>query len=145
MAEFVMPSLGADMTAGRLLEWHKQPGDVVRRGDIIADVDTDKGVIEVEVFSNGVIEKLLVVPGTKVPVGTPLAIIREEGVPVAAPAPAAAPPTVPERPRISPLALRVAKELGVDPATVTGSGPGGAITREDVQRAAAARGPRPAA
>ena len=139
-----MPSLGADMTAGRLLEWHKQPGDTVRRGDIIADVDTDKGVIEVEVFSNGVIEQLLVAPGTRVPVGTPLAIIREEGALVSGPTPSATPSAEPERPRISPLALRVAKDLGIDPATVTGSGPGGAITREDVERAAAAGPPRPA-
>ena len=54
-----MPTLGADMTVGTLLSWMKKPGDQVKRGEIIADVDTDKGVIEVEVFTSGIIEKLL--------------------------------------------------------------------------------------
>lgn len=85
-----MPVLGADMTAGRLVTWYKQPGDAVRRGDIIAEVDTDKGAIDVEVFVPGVVERILVRPGEKVPVGTPLAIIRE-----AAEAPAVAPPPAP--------------------------------------------------
>jgi len=70
MAEFVMPTLGADMTVGTLLAWMKKPGDEVKRGEIIAEVDTDKGVIEVEVFTNGIIEKLLIEPGAEVPVGT---------------------------------------------------------------------------
>src|SRR5512145_1544744 len=78
MAEFVMPTLGADMTVGTLLAWMKKPGDEVKRGEIVAEVDTDKGVIEVEVFTSGVIEKLLIEPGAEVPVGTVLAIIREE-------------------------------------------------------------------
>ena len=79
MAEFVMPKLGADMAAGTLVNWRKQPGDVVRRGDTIAEVETEKGVIDVEVFTSGVLETLLVQPGEKVPVGTPLARIRGEG------------------------------------------------------------------
>lgn len=79
MAEFVMPSLGADMTAGTLVSWRKKPGDSVQRGDIIAEVETDKGIIEVEVFSSGIVEKLLVEPGTEVPVGTPLALISGAG------------------------------------------------------------------
>lgn len=83
MSEFRMPSLGADMEAGTLVAWHKSPGDELRRGDTIAAVDTDKGVIDVEVFHEGVIEELLVQPGTRVPVGAPLARIRaaEEGPP----------------------------------------------------------------
>ncbi len=91
MTEFVMPSLGADMEAGTLVAWLKQPGDRVARGDIVAEVDTDKGVIEVEVFSAGVIDRLLVEPGTKVPVGTPLAVIRDEEAQTA-PRPRPAPP-----------------------------------------------------
>ncbi|HEX9892526.1 MAG TPA: dihydrolipoamide acetyltransferase family protein [Gemmatimonadales bacterium] len=135
-----MPSLGADMRAGRLLEWLKQPGDRVTRGDIIAEVDTDKGVIEVEVFTSGVVERLLVEPGTRVPVGTPLATIREEGVPEAAPAAAGPPgvPAPPERHRASPLARRRAAELGLDLRTIAGSGPSGVVTREDVERASRA-------
>jgi len=137
-----MPILGADMTAGTLVAWRRQPGDAVKRGDIIAEVETDKGLIDVEVFVSGVVEKILVEPGATVPTGTVLAVIREEG-----PAPAVAPPAAvpaapavaPARLRISPAAKRLAEVLGVDPATVTGTGPDGAITREDVERAAAAR------
>jgi pyruvate dehydrogenase E2 component (dihydrolipoamide acetyltransferase) len=135
-----MPSLGADMTAGRLVEWRKHPGDAVRRGDIIADVDTDKGVIEIEVFTSGVIDKILVQEGERVPVGTPLALIREAervGEEVGAPEVAGAAPAEPERARISPAAARLARERGVDPASLVGSGPGGAITRADVEQAAA--------
>lgn len=163
MAEFVMPTLGADMTAGTLLGWMKKPGDEVKRGDIIAEVDTDKGVIEVEVFTSGVIEKLLVQPGAEVPVGTALAIIREkveEGdrkivetisakiEPARPLAPVSSKPTplpVPAAPRVraSPAAKKLAAEMGIDLATVTGTGPGGRIQREDVERAAASKTARP--
>ena len=70
---FVMPSLGADMEAGTLVAWRAKVGDRVRRGDVVADVETEKGVIEVEIFHEGVLSEILVSPGTKVPVGTPLA------------------------------------------------------------------------
>jgi pyruvate dehydrogenase E2 component (dihydrolipoamide acetyltransferase) len=152
-----MPSLGADMEAGTLVEWVKHPGEAVRRGDIIAVVDTQKGAIEIEVFEDGVLEQTVVDQGQKVPVGTVLAIIstpsREVRAP-AAPAPPApgplqskAPPTaVPSPPsgvepakrtRVSPIARKLAAELGVDLASVGGTGAQGAITREDVERAAA--------
>lgn len=70
-----MPSLGADMEAGTLVEWFKKPGDHVRRGDIIALVETQKGAIEIEVFNEGVIGEQRVQPGCKVPVGSVLATI----------------------------------------------------------------------
>jgi pyruvate dehydrogenase E2 component (dihydrolipoamide acetyltransferase) len=166
MAEFVMPQLGADMSAGKLLSWRKKVGDPVQRGDIIADVETDKADIEVEVFATGVIEKLLIQPGEKVPVGTVLAIIREEGKPTKAaapeikePAPAAPPPVEPSLPppavsmppaaeeagriRISPAARKLAAELGINPASLAGTGPGGRISMEDVQRAAQSRVAQP--
>ncbi|MDT8327650.1 MAG: dihydrolipoamide acetyltransferase family protein [Roseovarius sp.] len=76
MSAFLMPSLGADMEAGTLVEQLMSPGDSVTRGDVIAAVETQKGVIEIEVFEDGVLEDWLVDPGTKVPVGTPLAMIR---------------------------------------------------------------------
>jgi pyruvate dehydrogenase E2 component (dihydrolipoamide acetyltransferase) len=160
MAEFVMPKLGADMASGTLVTWRKQPGDVVRRGDTIAEVETEKGVIDVEVFTSGVVETLLVQPGEKVPVGTPLALIRAAGetaapaavgialpatltaplTPAHAQAAAAHPPSpAPGRLRISPLARKIAAELGVDLTLVKGTGAGGAIGREDVERSAAAR------
>ena len=72
MPDFCMPALGADMEAGTLLEWRIVPGQPVRRGDIVALVDTDKAEIEVEIFTDGIVEELLVAPGTKVPVGTVL-------------------------------------------------------------------------
>jgi pyruvate dehydrogenase E2 component (dihydrolipoamide acetyltransferase) len=142
MAEFVMPALGADMQAGTLLTWLKQPGDAVARGEIIAVVHTDKADVEVEVFTSGVIERLLVEPGAEVPVGTALAVIREDGAAAApphAPAPAA-PPAAAAAPHvlISPSARQLALELGVDPATIEGTGPSGRIQRKDVERAAAA-------
>lgn len=77
MTEFVMPSLGADMTAGTLVKWRVGVGDTVSHGDIIAEVETDKGIIEVEVFESGVVQALLVKEGEKVPVGTPMAEIGE--------------------------------------------------------------------
>jgi pyruvate dehydrogenase E2 component (dihydrolipoamide acetyltransferase) len=161
MPDFVMPALGADMEAGTLVAWKKQPGDRVARGDIIAEVETDKAVVEVEVFTSGVIEALLVRPGEKVPVGTPLARIRAEGEPAtpgeadagarggggAATAPSPRPQVPPSapRPKISPAARKLAAALGVDPASVTGTGPDGSVTSEDVQRAAAPPAPAPAA
>ena len=87
MGTFSMPSLGADMEAGTLVEWLKHPGDRVERGDIVAVVETQKGAIEVEVFEAGVIDRLLVEPGTTVPVGTPLALVRGPGEEAAAPVP----------------------------------------------------------
>jgi len=154
MAEFLMPHLGADMAAGTLRVWHKKPGDRVSRGDIIADVETDKADVEVEVFTSGILEKVLIEPGTKVPVGTVLAIIRQEGevIPeatrVSPEAPAAVAVSAPAGPalvheegrlRISPVAKKLAQELGIDPASISPTGPGGRITREDVERAAQAR------
>jgi pyruvate dehydrogenase E2 component (dihydrolipoamide acetyltransferase) len=162
MAEFLMPILTADMSAGTLVEWRKKPGDALERGDIIALVETDKGLIDIEVFTPGVLEQIVVPPGATVPTGAVLAIIRDEapsGAPVvaasAAPAPARAPapmapppapgpPAPPGRLKISPLARKLAAELGVDPATVRGTGVAGAIRREDIEQAAAARAAGPA-
>ncbi len=160
-----MPILTADMSAGTLVAWRRKPGDTVKRGDIIALVETDKGLIDIEVFTGGVIERILVDPGTTVPTGTALAIIREEpgAAPSSAVAPAApppppslvSPPTTPPPPapispgraKISPLARKLAAELHIDPATVAGTGPGGVIRREDIEQAARAtaaqRAPRP--
>ena len=166
-----MPSLGADMDAGTLVAWHLAVGDHVTRGDIVAEVDTDKSVIDVETFATGTVEAILVSEGQRVPVGTPLAIIREdaevpqkdvvaphegaeatregavpahEAGPVvrdAAGAPVPGPDSRAGRRPVSPLARRHARSLGVDLADVTGTGPDGAVTTADVERFAAARGP----
>src|SRR5512132_4447501 len=73
-----MPSLGADMEAGTLVQWLVKPGDQVKRGDVVAVVETQKGAIEIEVFETGRIEQILVDLDSKVPVGPPLARIRTE-------------------------------------------------------------------
>lgn len=139
MAEFVMPSLGADMTAGTLIQWLKKEGDAVKRGDIIAEVDTDKGVIEIEVFQDGVIEKILIKPHEEVPVGTALAIISENGAAPPLPSVTAVEKiTTAPRVHISPVARKLATELGVDLTKVKGTGQGGRIQREDVELAAKA-------
>jgi pyruvate dehydrogenase E2 component (dihydrolipoamide acetyltransferase) len=78
MAEFRMPSLGADMEAGTLVEWMVKPGDLVKRGDVVAVVETQKGAIEIEIFEAGQVERILIDVGGKVPVGTPLARILSE-------------------------------------------------------------------
>jgi pyruvate dehydrogenase E2 component (dihydrolipoamide acetyltransferase) len=139
MAEFRMPSLGADMDAGTLLEWLVHPGDTVHRGDIVAVVDTSKAAIEVECFTGGVVEKLLVEPGTRVPVGTVLATIAPAGAPAA---PAGPPVATGPSPVTSPLVRRLATERQVDLVAIRGTGPGGRITHADVERATApARAP----
>ena len=171
MSQFRMPSLGADMEAGTLVEWLVEPGDDVKRGDIIAVVDTQKGAIEIEVFEDGVVGSLMIEPGATVPVGTPMADILD-GEPAGsppqpevptAPEPTATPEPVPPAPpsppaetaappagdvRASPAARRLAASQGIDLATVTGSGPGGAVQYSDVEAAAAvpsgAREPSPA-
>jgi pyruvate dehydrogenase E2 component (dihydrolipoyllysine-residue acetyltransferase) len=90
-----MPSLGADMEAGTLVEWLVKPGDHVKRGDIVAVVETQKGAIEIETFETGEVEEILVDLNSKVPIGTPLARIRTEAEPQPAAAPPPAAPTAP--------------------------------------------------
>src|SRR5689334_22115362 len=116
MGEFRMPSLGADMEAGTIVEWRIGPGDTVHCGDIVAVVDTEKSDIDVEVFEDGVVQELLVDPGVEVPVGTVLARIG-----TSAPTPAA------DAVRATPLARAEARAAGIDLANVRGRGPGGAV------------------
>lgn len=152
MTDFAMPILGADMTEGTVVAWRKQPGEPVERGEIIVEVETDKATVEVESFVAGTVEAILVDEGRKVPVGTPLAVIRVKGEqPVAAPPTPVVPPppsvAVPApvpirahgpgtRLRASPAAKQLAQELRVELSTVAGTGPEGRITREDVEQAA---------
>jgi len=156
MADFVMPTLGSDMTEGTLVEWKKKVGDRVTKGEIIAEVDTEKAAIEIESFYTGIIHQLITKPGETVPVGTVMAIIQEEGKPVgsvearteAKPVkesppspvrePVISPPPEPGRLRISPAAKQLAAELRVDPSVLKGTGPGGAITLDDIRAAAEA-------
>ncbi|MBY6069402.1 2-oxo acid dehydrogenase subunit E2 [Leisingera aquaemixtae] len=164
MGLFVMPSLGADMESGTLAEWLVAPGDTVARGDAVAVVETQKGAIEIECFEAGTVQELKAKPGTVLPVGAPMAVIRAEGEaapeldavpepeqelepqikpePAAETAPAPARGTVPAAAtavagtvKASPAARVRAAELGLDLGTVTGSGPGGAVVLADVEPA----------
>ena len=138
------------MESGFLREWHVRPGDRINRGDIIAEVETQKGIIEIEVFDEGIVGELLLKIDEKVPVGmlmtyiltpdeakagiqstssrkkaesVPSKLVREEV------------PTIPaHHVRASPLARKIAAEKGVDLSALKGSGPDGAITREDVEK-----------
>ncbi|HEX5023693.1 MAG TPA: dihydrolipoamide acetyltransferase family protein [Agriterribacter sp.] len=149
MIEFRMPSLGADMEAGTLVEWLVEPGHNVKRGDIIAVVDTQKGLIDIEVFDEGTISKLLVKENEKVPVGTLMALIKsddeilekkEESIPEikTEKKKEGEQIKITEIPRginASPLAKKMAAEKGIDLTAIKGTGEGGAITKVDVEKA----------
>jgi len=167
MIEFCLPSLGSDMDKGTLLQWRVKPGDTVRKGDIIAVVDTTKAAIDIECWHDGTVEALLIEPGAEVPVGTLMAVLREAGetaehvraqlealrAPAAAtaaaplatqqPLPDAAPLSVEHgRATASPAARKRAAELGLGLEGLSGTGAGGAITLADVESAASkARAP----
>ncbi|MCE2863814.1 MAG: hypothetical protein RIR76_227 [Verrucomicrobiota bacterium] len=169
-----MPKLSDTMTVGTLAKWLKKEGDVVKSGDMLAEVETDKATMELECFFDGTLLKIFAPGGSKVAIGNPLCAIGKPGetvvAPEAKPAPAAAaakpaapaptPAPTPKAPspapaaaapvaapagrvKISPLARKLAAEKGINPAGVTGSGPGGRIVRADVLAAALA--PRSAA
>ncbi len=157
------------MRTGTLVEWKVKPGDRLQNGDIIADVETDKGIMEIEVFEDCVVDEILLTPNTEVPVGTVMARIHSDRgavkEPIAVPAPATAEqPVIPppsekatprsemvkaeeERLRASPLARKLANELGVDLNQIQGTGTDGAIQKADVEQAAAlkAKSVKPAA
>ncbi len=160
MIEFKLPSLGADMDEGKLVQWKVKPGDAVKKGDVVAVVDTSKAAIDVEIWDEGTVYELALEPGETVPVGTVIARLLAPGesaesaaadklerATAAAPPPrpavgaAAAPPSpaAEARVRISPAARSRAQTLGIDIAAIAGSGPDGAILLEDVEKAAALR------
>ncbi len=160
MAETVtMPKLGFDMAEGLLVRWVKHEGETVHKGEVLAEIETDKATVEVQSSYDGVVLKHLVEQGTSVPVGAPIAFVGAPGevVETAAvlvgevkkeavlvePQPASAPLAQPEEGlpqgtvKASPLARRMAAERGLDLRSVRGSGPGGRITRRDVEAALA--------
>lgn len=148
MIEFRLPSLGADMDEGTLLEWKVKPGDAVKKGQVIAVVDTAKAAVDVECWQEGTVHELVAAVGEKMPVGALMATLLAAGetaprklgageaalvVPVAPAAPSPAPSL---RRLVSPAARKHAQELGVDLDRVAGTGPHGAVTLEDVEKAA---------
>jgi pyruvate dehydrogenase E2 component (dihydrolipoamide acetyltransferase) len=159
----LMPALSPTMTEGTLARWLKKQGESVKAGDVIAEIETDKATMEVEAVDEGVLGKILVADGTEgVKVNAPIAILVQEGEAVpdsagAAPAAAAPAPEAPkaaecapapaaaanghdkgERIFASPLAKRVAKEMGVELKGINGTGPNGRIVRADVEAAKSA-------
>lgn len=158
--QLTMPRLSQDMESGTIVEWLKKEGDLVERGEAILVVETDKANVDVEAPESGVLLRIVAPEGTDAPIGAPLAIIGAAGeatdavapaevgspkTPGAIPHVATAEPASPaavhlsERQPASPAAKRVARELGVDLALVTGTGPDGLISEADV-RARAVRG-----
>ncbi len=148
-----MPKLGLTMTSGSVAKWHKKEGDKVEKGEVILEVSTEKITYKVEAAESGVIRKILVQPGVKVPIGAPLAIIaapdedisellEEVAVPAEAreevkevkPAAVEVPKPAAEEVfvRATPIAKKIAKEHGIDLALVTGTGPKGRIVEQDV-------------
>ncbi|WP_166806470.1 dihydrolipoamide acetyltransferase family protein [Cryobacterium serini] len=168
MPDVIMPRLSDTMEEGELSRWMKQVGDEIHKGDVLAEIETDKATMDLEAFDNGILEQLLVVAGELVPIGAPVARIGDgsnivaEGAAPAAPAaapvavavpttpaatPAATPPTDAPTPtatqtgelRTSPLARKIGREHGIDLHAIVGTGPQGRITRTDVDRAIVAQ------
>ena len=170
MANIVeMPKLGFDMAEGTLSKWVKSEKDTVEKGEILAEIETDKATVEVESSFTGIVHKHLVAEGTAVPVGTPIAVVADEGEHVdldalvassdAEPAQAkeeqeepqakASPKTTePEASsdgesdfiKASPVAKRIAADKGISLAAISGTGPGGRIVKRDVEKAAQTQG-----
>ncbi|MEO8617613.1 MAG: dihydrolipoamide acetyltransferase family protein [Luteolibacter sp.] len=151
-----MPKLSDTMTEGTLIKWHKKVGDTVEIGDILAEVETDKATMEMEAFDDGVITSILIQEGEKANIGSVLAVLggsdeeppaitpkSAEAAPVkenpfvitppATPSPAPVISTEGERIKSSPLARKIATDLGVDLTAITGTGPGGRIVKADVE------------
>lgn len=154
--EFKLPDLGEGLTEGEVARWLVREGQVVAEDDPLVEVQTDKATVEIPSPASGTVARILVPEGEVVAVGTVLVVIGDDDGATAASAPAvkklalAEPPPAPARPhgapvRATPLVRRIAAELGVDLATVAGTGPQGRVTEEDVRRAATAgegrRGP----
>ena len=164
--EILMPALSPTMEEGTLAKWLVKEGDTVSSGDIMAEIETDKATMEFEAVDEGIVGKILVAEGTAgVKVNTPIAVLVEEGEsadavpaakaeapktavpppPASSPSPAAAaapslaaPKAGGSRVLASPLARRLAKEKGLDIATLSGSGPHGRIVKADVEAASGA-------
>ena len=152
-----MPALSSTMKKGRVVKWCKKEGDFVEKGEVLYELETDKVNVEVESLTSGFLRKIVLAKGIEAPVKTPIAVLSEsmdedisslpEAEPLAMAAPAKEKPdrvTI-ETPRskISPLARRIAEEGGVDIQAITGTGPGGRITKKDVERAVVERSQAP--
>ncbi|PWL26219.1 MAG: pyruvate dehydrogenase complex dihydrolipoamide acetyltransferase [Altererythrobacter sp. XM-24bin4] len=149
--EIKMPALSPTMEEGTLAKWLVKPGDEIRSGDIMAEIETDKATMEFEAVDEGTLVSIAVEEGTEnVSVGTVIAVLAEEGedadaaaaVPTPAPAPAAPPSN--DGPAATPTARKLAEASGIDLNTITGTGPNGKITKDDVEAAGGTSAPAPA-
>jgi pyruvate dehydrogenase E2 component (dihydrolipoamide acetyltransferase) len=134
-----MPKLSDSMADAVIIRWLKSPGDAFARGEALIEVETDKATVVYEAEADGTIESILAPEGTTVAIGEPIAMLGNGGpasVPEAPPPPAPAEELRGARPNATPVARRIAVELGVALHDVVGTGPGGRITGGDVQRAA---------
>ena len=168
--ELTMPQMGYDMQEGTVVRWLKAEGTEIKRGEPIAEIETDKAVVEFQSYADGLLQRILVQEGRTVPVGEPIALVGDGDVADAVPAVAdtgepeavdspeadeeLSVPSSPEPPqdqpapprieparaaadggrvRASPVARRIAEERGIDLTQVVGTGPGGRVTREDVE------------
>lgn len=175
MAETInMPKLGFDMAEGTLVRWVKKPGDAIDKGDVLAEIETDKATVEVESSASGVVRKLLVDEGAVVPVNSPIAVVgtADEKIDEASqtsnverrtsdvqrstavqtqPEADSVPSSIVHGPsstvKASPLAKRIARDRSIDLSQVRGTGPGGRIVRRDIEAALQTidRGPQAAA
>lgn len=164
MTDIQMPRLSDTMEEGVISAWRKAVGEPIHRGDVVADIETDKAIMELEAYDDGVLEKVLIGEGETVPIGTPIGVLGDGSGSAAAASgeqaaetPSAEPSAAEatgstetaggaqtagsggQKPKASPLAKAVAKDLGVDLANVVGSGPGGRIIRVDIEAAAEAQ------
>jgi len=172
MAETItMPKLGFDMQEGTLVRWVRTEGESISKGDVLAEIETDKATVEVESSASGTLRKLLVDQGAIVPIGAPIAIVGNKDEKIDLPSPGQAAPAVPEPTaaataapsapggtaeptgpampgaesgRASPLARRMAREASINLGQVQGTGPGGRIVRNDIE-AVLAGGAKPTA
>src|SRR5665213_2630906 len=167
MPQVFMPRLSDTMTEGTVSAWLKGVVDLIEKGDVIAEIETDKAIMELEAYDAGVLEQILVDVGKTVPIGEVIAVIGDgsgatapaatsvsvppaDPTPVVPASPTSTPTSAPngtppastngKHPLASPLARNIARDAGLDLATVTGSGPGGRIVRADVEHAIATLG-----
>jgi pyruvate dehydrogenase E2 component (dihydrolipoamide acetyltransferase) len=152
-----MPALSSTMRRGKVVKWHKREGDFVKKGEPLFEVETDKVNVEVEALVSGFVRKILLEEGIQVPTATPIAIISDsmdEDISSVIEANSLVSVSQGEeeaeeiergisKPKISPLARRIAEEENIDIQTIEGTGPGGRITKQDVERALAERSQAP--
>jgi pyruvate dehydrogenase E2 component (dihydrolipoamide acetyltransferase) len=140
--EFKLPDLGEGLTEGEIARWLVREGQEIAEDDPLVEIATDKTTVEIPSPAGGVVSKIVVGEGEVVPVGTVLVVIGGDGEQAAEPkagSDTAPRSQTPDRVRATPLVRRLAEELGVDLATITGTGPQGRITEQDVRGGGAPR------